>query len=91
MTMASNFFVLEQLWHVLQTEVDVTTTAWSHYKEFTSDRDELADCHWDEMRNQLHRVDDFVAKWSKAAEALDKSSMKLTLLREVAGYHGYAV
>lgn len=37
------------------------------------------------MRGQLHRVDDFAGQWTKEAEALEGSPMKLSLLRELDG------
>ena len=70
----------------MQDEVEGTVAAWSRYKAFRDERDQLADCPWDTMRNQLHQVDDFVSKWSKECEKVEDPSMKLTLLREVDAY-----
>lgn len=60
--------------------------AWSQYRRFAEERDELARTFWDIMRNQVHQIEDFTSKWTKNAEGMEESSMKLTLLREVGAY-----
>jgi hypothetical protein len=69
-----------------QEDITTTVSAWSQYKAFVDARDALAGASWDAMRNELHAVDDFVATWAKAGEAMDASAMKLTLLRDVDAY-----
>lgn len=69
----------------MQVDVDATTAAWTRYKAFADERAELAQQPWDMLRGQLHRVDDFASQWGKAAEGLEGSPLKLSLLRELDG------
>jgi hypothetical protein len=70
----------------MQKEIDTTVAAWSQYKRFAEERDELARTLWDVMRNKVHQIEDFVSKWTKDGEGMEVSSMKLTLLRELGSY-----
>jgi len=72
----------------LQVELAATVAAWGLYRSFSEERDALAGALWDAMRSQLHRVDDFIARWGRACEQADgaDSALKLTLLKELHSY-----
>eukprot|EP00892_Ulva_mutabilis_P012057 jgi/Ulvmu1/9223/UM005_0323.1 len=72
--------------HELQRDVEATVAAWSIYGGYAKEKEELVKSRWAEIRLQLHRFDDFVAHWLKAAAAMGDSPVKLTLLRELDVY-----
>lgn len=55
------------------------------YRGFSVEMAELLALPWPEARRHVHRVEDFVSKWSKQVEGMDKSAMKLAILRDVDG------
>lgn len=60
-----------------------TLQAWSVYGNFSKELSALLEQPWLEVRRQVHQVADFIASWSKEAEDMEKSPVKLTLLRDL--------
>ena len=53
--------------HHLQADIAATREAWAHYAAFLTDRSALADCEWLSIREQLWKVEDFLARWRPQA------------------------
>lgn len=69
----------------MQEDIKATLEAWSVYGGFSEEMSELMTLPWLEARRHVHRVEDFVFKWSKQIESMGKSAMKLAILRDVDG------
>ena len=70
----------------VQEDINATLEAWSVYGGFAQEMAELLALPWLEARKHVHRVEDFVTKWSKQVEGMGKSAMKLAILRDVDGF-----
>jgi hypothetical protein len=70
--------------------METTLEAWSVYGGFADEKGALHALPWAEMRLQVHRIEDFVAKWRREAEAMVDSPMKLAILRELDGFKKFA-
>jgi hypothetical protein len=67
----------------LQEDINATLEAWSVYGNFTGDMEKLLGLPWLEVRKQVHRVEDFITKWSKQVESMGTSAMKHAICRDV--------
>jgi dynein heavy chain 2, cytosolic len=57
------------------------------YAEFLRERNEMANRDWLSMRDQVWKIEDFLAKWSKATEGKGSDDpIALILLKEIDGY-----
>ena len=69
----------------MQEDINAALEAWSVYGGFSQEMAELLALLWLEARKNVHRVEDFVTKWSKQVEGMGKSAMKLAICRDVDG------
>ncbi|KAJ9505745.1 hypothetical protein QJQ45_029246, partial [Haematococcus lacustris] len=72
-----------------EVEQDVleTKASWDRYAEFLRERNDMANKDWLSMRDQVWRIEDFLAKWGKATEGKGADDpIALILLKEVDSY-----
>ncbi|KXZ45909.1 DHC7 protein [Gonium pectorale] len=50
----------------LEADVMATKSHWDRYADFLRERDEMANRDWLSMRDQVWKIEDFLAKWTKA-------------------------
>ncbi|GFH11884.1 uncharacterized protein HaLaN_07462, partial [Haematococcus lacustris] len=60
-----------------------TKASWDRYAEFLRERNDMANKDWLSMRDQVWRIEDFLAKWGKATEGKGADDpIALILLKE---------
>jgi dynein heavy chain 2 len=75
-------------------DIQATHSNWSRYGDFLAERDALAGKDWLSMRDQVHKIEDFLTKWEgvvsgKGAEGQQDAStaaIAVLLLNEVKIY-----
>nr|ADI46856.1 DHC1bf [Volvox carteri f. nagariensis] len=70
-------------------EVDVLATKanWDRYASFLRERDDIANRDWLSMRDQVWKIEDFLAKWTKATAGKGgEDPIAIILLNEIDNY-----
>ncbi|GFR50179.1 hypothetical protein Agub_g12346, partial [Astrephomene gubernaculifera] len=70
-------------------DADVTTTKshWDRYADFLKERDEMANRDWLSMRDQVWKIEDFLAKWTKATAGKGtEDPIAVILVNEIDNY-----
>ncbi|GLI62890.1 cytoplasmic dynein 1b heavy chain [Volvox africanus] len=70
-------------------EADVLNTKanWDRYADFLRERDEMANRDWLSMRDQVWKIEDFLAKWTKATAGKGgEDPIAIILLNEIDNY-----
>lgn len=75
-------------------DIRATHSSWSRYGDFLAERDALAGKDWLSMRDQVHKIEDFLTKWEgvvsgKGADGQQDAStaaIAVLLLNEVKIY-----
>nr|BCL66104.1 cytoplasmic dynein 1b heavy chain [Volvox africanus] len=70
-------------------EADVLSTKanWDRYADFLRERDEMANRDWLSMRDQVWKIEDFLAKWTKSTAGKGgEDPIAIILLNEIDNY-----
>eukprot|EP00878_Enallax_costatus_P024703 GHUV01026383.1.p1 GENE.GHUV01026383.1~~GHUV01026383.1.p1 ORF type:complete len:1576 (+),score=459.42 GHUV01026383.1:1611-6338(+) len=75
----------------VQADVMSTQASWGSYRDFLTERDNLAHKDWLSMRDQVWKIEDFLTKWEgtcSGASASDpgKAAIAVVLLQEIDAY-----
>ncbi|MEW5298927.1 MAG: hypothetical protein WDW36_001997 [Sanguina aurantia] len=80
---ASDFDMLAEV----AEDVAATKVSWDRYGAFLAERDEMANKDWLSMRDQVWKIEDFLAKWSKASMGRGSDDpIAIILLHEIEAY-----
>nr|BBC28429.1 cytoplasmic dynein 1b heavy chain [Yamagishiella unicocca] len=71
----------------MEADVLATKAHWDRYADFLRERDEMANRDWLSMRDQVWKIEDFLAKWTKATAGRGGDDPIATiLLNEIDNY-----
>nr|ADI46936.1 DHC1bm [Volvox carteri f. nagariensis] len=71
----------------VEADVLATKANWDRYADFLRERDEMANRDWLSMRDQVWKIEDFLAKWTKATAGKGgEDPIAIILLNEIDNY-----
>ncbi|KAG2486208.1 hypothetical protein HYH03_015170 [Edaphochlamys debaryana] len=71
----------------MEADVMATKAHWDRYADFLRERDEMANRDWLSMRDQVWKIEDFLAKWTKATAGKGSDDpIAIILLSEIENY-----